>query len=356
MEFINSNTCIECHQEIVEDHYQTAHYNSFKPANKNTIKGSFKKGENTFKLNDQVTIKMISKDTNYFQQLIIRNTSSRFDQQKIDLVIGSGTRGQSYLTWDDNELSQIQASYFKPTDNWVNSPGMPKQIINSRPIFDRCLECHTTYAETISGDPKDNRYKKNNFVFGIDCQRCHGPVKEHVVFHRKHLNEKQGKFILKHNSLSRQQKLDGCALCHSGPRTEVSRKAFSFMIGDSLKKFSNPDYTEKSLTNLDVHGNQYGLLMASKCFQKSEIMDCTTCHNPHKTQKKEPGIFNQKCISCHREIKNSCNGDPIDIKKTKNNCIQCHMPMANSKSMKINILKKEEIPVQLRTHLIGIYK
>ncbi|WP_108804963.1 hypothetical protein [Aquimarina sp. Aq107] len=43
MDFIDSATCVECHAQIVEDHYKTAHFNSLQPANETTIKGSFDK-------------------------------------------------------------------------------------------------------------------------------------------------------------------------------------------------------------------------------------------------------------------------------------------------------------------------
>ncbi len=357
MEFIDSSVCIECHKQIVEDHYKTAHYNSFKLANENTIKGSFKKSSNRFRLNQNTVFNMIARDSGFYQEPIIDNQKTPFYSAKMDLVVGSGTKGQSYLMWNDNNLFQLQASYFTPTNSWINSPGAPDQLAPARPVIERCLECHTTYAQNISDKKNGNQFHRKNIVYGIDCQRCHGPVTKHIRYHKQNPTEKAAKHILKYGSLSRQQRLDACALCHSGLRVKTTERAFTFMTGDSLKKFSFPDYDETSLANLDVHGNQYGLLKASKCFQQSQTLDCTSCHNPHKNERGDFAAFNQKCIQCHTTIKNpvNCSGNKNEVEKMGNNCVQCHMPLADSKTMKIQIPESDEISVQVRTHLIGIY-
>ncbi len=358
MEFIDTSTCIECHQQIVEDHYKTAHFNSFQPANENTIKGSFEEGNNSFNLNDKVTFDFVEKDSGFYQEPVFKNQKTPFYSAKMDIVVGSGTKGQSYLMWNHTSLFQLQASYFTPTDSWINSPGAPDQLAPARPVLGRCLECHTTYAQNISENKNGNQFHRENLVYGIDCQRCHGPVKEHVKYHKQNPLEKVAKHIIKYSSLSRQQRLDACALCHSGLRTETAESAFSFMVSDTLKKFSFPDYDESSLEELDVHGNQYGLLSASECFKKSNFLDCTTCHNPHKNERGNFDSFNQKCLDCHGTSKNpiNCSSDQKEINKMSNNCIQCHMPLVKSKTMKIKTPEGDEISVDVRTHLIGIYK
>ncbi len=357
MEFIDSKVCIECHKEIVEDHLNTAHFNSFQIANKNTIKGSFEEDKNRLVLNNKESIKMVVKDSGYYQEARIGKKDQLFYNVKMDIVIGSGTKGQSYITRYQDQLFQLQASYFTPTHGWINSPGAPKRLTQARPVTERCLECHTTYAQNLSGSKKGNRFHKTNIVYGIDCQRCHGEVVEHVKYHKLNPNEKIGQHIVKYTALNRQQRLDACALCHSGLREEVSKDAFAFNVGDTLENFSMPDYDENSLNDLDVHGNQYGLLKASKCFQKSTTLDCTSCHNPHKKERGNLASFNQKCVSCHSAMSSPqvCGEDQARIREMGNNCVQCHMPLVNSNTMKIQVSSKNEVAVKVRTHLIGIY-
>ncbi len=357
MKFISHETCVECHPKIVENHLKTAHFNSFQPANTNTIKGSFKKGQHNLRLNQDVLFTMVNRDSSFYQEPIINKQKTPFYSAKMDLVVGSGTKGQSYLMWNDTQLFQLQVSYFTPTNSWINSPGAPDQLTPARPVLERCLECHTTYAQNLSGSKKGNSFHKTNIVYGIDCQRCHGEVAAHIQYHKLNPEELIPKHIIQYSTLTRQQRLDACALCHSGLRKETSQEAFGFNIGDVLENFSMPDYDEKSLNTLDVHGNQYGLLKASKCFQKSETLDCTTCHNPHKNERGQLALFNQKCISCHSTMKTpiACSGDVQKIQEMGNNCVQCHMPLADSKTMKIQIPNGDEIAVKVRTHLIGIY-
>ncbi|GAA4275541.1 cytochrome c3 family protein [Aquimarina mytili] len=357
MEFFDSAICIECHKQIVEDHLKTAHYNSLQPANANTIKGSFENDKNSFKLNEKVVFNMVAKDSGFYQEPVINTQKTPFYSAKMDLVVGSGTKGQSYLMWNNNSLFQLQASYFTPTNSWINSPGAPDQLAPARPVIERCLECHTTYAQNISGSKKGNQFHRKNIAYGIDCQRCHDTVTDHVKYHQQNPEENTARHILKYSSLSRQQRLDACALCHSGLRTKTTERAFTFMTGDSLENFSFPDYDESSLEELDVHGNQYGLLKASTCFKKSEVLDCSSCHNPHKKERGQLSLFNQKCMNCHASLNNptTCTGDKVKTQQMSNNCVQCHMPLVDSKSMKIQVKEDEEVAVKVRTHLIGIY-
>ena len=358
--FAGSQTCAQCHLNIYKTHIETAHYNSSAIANQDNIKGSFESGKNQFNLNDHIKFSMEKKNDGFYQKTLY-DSDSIINLSRIDIVIGSGTKGQTYLNWQRNELFQLQVSYWKTTDSWINSPGYTNGILAfNRPIEERCLECHTTFAESTPYYYKHNIYNKSNIMYRIDCERCHGPAAEHVNFHKKNPEVLEPKAILSYNDLNRQQKLDVCALCHSGLRTQTLNKPFTFMVGDTLNKYSVPDYDKNSLKDLDVHANQYGLLSASKCFIKSETMDCSTCHDVHKKQRNETSFFIQKCISCHsdnHEVK--CAVDPTISSANGNNCIQCHMPKNKSNSIMVQEANSSETSIpsfQVITHFIGIYE
>ena len=72
--------------------------------------------------------------------------------QRFDMVIGSGTKGQSFASWNNNHLVQLPITYFTSAGQWSNSPGYPDKIAFNRPITSRCLECHATFAEKISAE------------------------------------------------------------------------------------------------------------------------------------------------------------------------------------------------------------
>ena len=144
-------------------------------------------------------------------------------------------------------------------------------------------------------------YDHKQIIYGVDCERCHGPAAKHVKYQLQHPEEKQGKYVINPVKFTRQQKLDMCALCHSGI-WDINKSAFSFIAGDTLSKFISS--RNKSLTdtsNIDVHGNEYGLLVASKCYKMTNTLQCNTCHNTHLNQRGNLALFSQKCMSCHNK-------------------------------------------------------
>lgn len=354
--FVGSETCMECHADIYNTHLKTAHYNSGSVADSSNINGSFEEGSNTLDLKG-VEFVMRADGENFYQHTRIKNRSTEIPPSKFDIVIGSGVRGQSYLSWDNDALYQLQASYYTPTDSWVNSPGYPTYYDEPRPIRDACLKCHITFAKSVEPSPQGNRFDKSQMIYGIDCERCHGPSAKHVVYHRENPETIGAKFTLKIEDLNRQQRLDLCAQCHSGPRSIVLKgNSFSYNTGEELDQYTiNVDQGD-SQAKLDVHGNQYGLLTRSKCFKQTATMDCSTCHDPHKKERGNTSYFNAKCIGCHSKDTMLCSNTPNDNHIMNNNCISCHMPTAPSQAMMVQLYQDSlETSFNIRTHLIAIY-
>lgn len=356
-QFVGSETCMECHADISKSHLETAHFNTSAVANAENIKGSFKSGENVLDL-DQVEFTMVSERDSLYQHTRLKNRTSKIPPAKFDMAIGSGVRGQSFGTWEDDKLFQLQTSYYTPTDSWVNSPGYPSYHDNPRPIRDACLKCHVTFAKKHEQSEGGNEFHKEQMLYGIDCERCHRPSAKHVKFHRNNPEVEAAKFMMRLDSLPRQQRLDVCAQCHSGSRNQLLKgNSFSFLSGGILDNYALNSNQVTSNANLDVHGNQYGLLTESKCFKETETLDCNTCHNPHKNQRGEAENFNLKCISCHSTGTVVCAADESEVNHMGNNCIACHMPVSPSQSMTVQLNEKDSLETSfyIRTHLIGIY-
>ncbi len=353
-QFVGSETCLECHADVFNKHLETAHYNTSALADSINIKGSFKTGSNTLDLKD-VEFVMEKKGDSFYNLTRIKNRYVDYPSAKFDVVIGSGVRGQTYLTWEENQLFQLQPSYHTPSDSWINSPGYPTYNLK-RPISDACLKCHLTFATNLDSG-RSNRYDRKQMVYGVDCERCHRPAAKHVSYHRKNPDAPVSKYMMNLDSLPRQSRLDICAQCHSGLREVlVKGTPFSFLAGESLNEYSRNYKSNGQNGNLDVHGNQYGLLTNSKCFKQTNTMDCSTCHDPHKNQRGNNNYFNQKCMQCHTEAKVVCKAKSHVIQQKGNNCIACHMPTSPSKIMTAQIGQDAiETSFFIRTHLIGIY-
>jgi hypothetical protein len=356
-QFAGSSVCQNCHQEIYDSFIHTPHYLTSQPAQKKYIKGNFDEGKNIYMYNYFDKVIMEDRDSGFFQVEYYHDkekTAHRFD-----IVIGSGTRGQTYLYWQGNRLFELPVSYFTPLHTWSNSPGYPEyQPFFSRPVSGRCLECHGTYFKKISVESNGKEeYDHKQIIYGVDCERCHGPAQKHVEYQEQHPNDRQGRYVINLANFTRQQKLDMCALCHSGI-WKVNKTPFSFIPGDTLTKFlpeGSKPLTDTS--NIDVHGNEYGLLISSKCFKMTMTLQCNTCHDTHMNQRGNLSMFSQKCMNCHNnEHQNFCKMAATLGPIIKENCIDCHMPLLPSKVLSVHLEGQENpIPAMIRKHYISIY-
>ena len=227
----------------------------------------------------------------------------------------------------------------------------------------RCLECHASYIEDRPDEPQGlngvERFDKSSLVYTVDCERCHGPGAQHVNFQTNNPGIKTARFITTYASLPRARRIDLCAVCHSGNKSQMLRSTFFFKPGDTLARFKIDDFYSpmNDTSHLDVHGNQVQLLQSSKCFIYSK-MDCATCHDVHQNQRGNTAIYTQKCLGCHSTANhNYCKmATMLNAGLIKSNCIQCHMPAFASKAIiSANMDKTYNADIFVHTHHIAIY-
>jgi len=359
-QFAGSATCANCHKNIYNTHINTAHYHTSRPASAASIKGSFDKGKNSFSFDAVTRIDMEKTDSGFYQVLYLNGIKNL--ARPFDIVSGSGVKGQTSMYWYKNQLYQLPVAYFTPADEWSNSPGYPKKPLFNRAVSSRCMECHSTYINTISADDMDPvEFDHTSIIYGVDCERCHGPGAEHAAFQLQHPQATKAKYIINPSLLTRQQQLDACALCHGG-KLNKTKPSFEFITGDKLSGYFTFDSTKvPNPDSIDLHGNQYGLLRASKCFRMNETLTCNTCHNPHENERGKLEVFSQRCISCHTTNEHG-NGKickmTAELGNTINeNCIDCHMPAKASRAIAV-LLRSSNTPVSayIRSHFISIYR
>jgi nitrate/TMAO reductase-like tetraheme cytochrome c subunit len=355
--YAGSATCATCHKTIVESHVKTNHFKTSAIANASNILGSFDSGLNVFPVSPSLKVVMEKKAEQFFEISVGNGEVQR--REPIDIIVGSGANGQSYESWQNKSLVQLPISYFTSANQWCNSPGHFFSVIYDRPITSRCIECHATFAEKISEqNTMPEEFDKGRMILGVDCERCHGPAAKHVEYQQQHPLEKTAKYVINPASFTRQQSLDLCSLCHRAG-LQGKEPSFTFTAGNKLADFFKIDTSAAASSDIDVHGNQYGLLSQSKCFKKSGTITCLTCHNTHENQTGATGYFSQKCMSCHNDqhpgallckVKNAT--DEI----IKNNCTSCHMPKLASSAIAVVLHGEDKItPAMIHTHLIKVY-
>lgn len=349
-QYAGAETCIQCHKNISDNYTHSNHFKTSATVIFDSLKKALLNTKTSVGFPNGHIVKLEESGNGIFQTET--NGDSKLASEKMDMVFGSGEKAATFGYWKGEQLFQLPLTYLSGLHLWTNSPGFPiNHPYFTRPIISRCFECHSSYVYHYNENTKPleitEKFKANTIVYGIDCERCHGPAKQHVDFHKEHPTEKNANFIVSIKSLSRTQQSDLCGTCHSG--NPVSLKSiFAFTPGDSLSNYYM--YYPGSFTNPDVHGMQMQLLQQSACYKKSTLT-CLTCHNPHKSEEKAQATFLATCMSCHQHSAHS-----TQMVAEKKNCITCHMPLRASKSLDFNnSTENKSIPYKLRTHRIAIY-
>ena len=297
--YAGSAACLKCHKNVCDSFFHTAHALTSRPADISSVKGSFVPPNNVYSYGPGMDVVMERRDSGLYQVATIegRKVAHRFD-----ITIGSGRKAQTYLTWAGDTAKQLPVSYLVYTNSWANSPSFPEHLIwFNRMIPVRCFECHSSYIQkkpTIRIDAFHalDQFDRTKVVYGIDCERCHGPGAEHAAYQEAYPADKQARYIRSYASLNRLQRMDLCGVCHSGSH-EMSKSAFRFKPGDTLSNFYYAEsHVIQKPSAMDVHGNQYQLLIGSKCYLKSSTLVCTSCHAPHAMERDNLAAFSQRCI------------------------------------------------------------
>lgn len=356
--YTGARSCEKCHQKIYDLYLANAHYTTTRPGDEASIHGFT--GSDTFKFNNKLGV-AVEKQNNALYQVSYINGKAT-ESRSFDIVFG-GRKAETYLYWKGNQLYQLPLSYFIGLHAWANSPGYTNDKIDfNRLIGKRCLECHSSYIKELPNISQSISpqiaFDKSSLIMGIDCERCHGAGADHVNFHSRYAGRKQGEFISAYKALTRLQKVDMCAVCHSGNSSSMARSTFEFTPGAAFSTFKDPSFYHKKIdsASLDVHGNQTQMLQSSKCYIRSN-MDCTTCHDPHAQQTQSLAIYTQKCLACHRNAETELH-KKVNITATTiiNRCINCHLPLRPSKTITVQTMrKKNDVPYFARSHHIAVY-
>ncbi|HET7442812.1 MAG TPA: multiheme c-type cytochrome [Terriglobales bacterium] len=348
--YIGDDACRSCHQEKVETFHETAHHLTSRLPSKTSIAGSFSPGSNTLPTaNPNLLFKMEATEQGFFQSAVVgRPPNLTTHSEPFGVVIGSGRKGQTYLYWKEQQLFQLPVSYWTELNEWVNSPGYQDGTADfNRRVPPRCLECHASYFHSLA--PPVNRYSKTDFVLGIACERCHGPAAGHVTRSRQS-SPASGETIINPAKLPRDRQLDLCALCHAGPGEPALAPAFSFVVGNRVDDYLQLEPIDPDAP-LDVHGNQVGLLKKSRCFQESNSMTCSTCHDVHKPQR-DLAAMSDRCLSCHKA--DSCGMRAKMGRQILGKCVDCHMPNQPTQQI-ISTVTGRKVQPKVRNHWIKVY-
>jgi predicted CXXCH cytochrome family protein len=261
-------------------------------------------------------------------------------ETEVQYVIGSGTRGYSYLSERGGFLFQTPISWFSQKHLWGLSPGFTPARFPGRPISGECLFCHANRTrprpDTVNG------YETPIFQgHAIGCERCHGPGERHVR-ERGDALAVEGPIDetifnpskRKHGGRIEPALRDAvCEQCHLSGETRVlhrGRDLYDFRPAMSVQQFWAV-FVRDRREGRDKAVNHVEQMHQSLCYQRStgaDKLECVSCHNPHEkiAGPKRVPYYRARCLECHEQ--HGCSlPRPERLRANKeDSCIDCHMP------------------------------
>ncbi len=266
-------------------------------------------------------------------------------------VLGSGTRGRSYLVERDGYLFQSPISWFAQQQRWDLSPGYGSERLFDRPIKAECLFCHANDANAVSDTIC--RYTRPIFrQHAIGCERCHGPGELHVASRGGDVAGGIDPTIVNPRHLEPALREAVCQQCHLQGQLRVQRRGrdvFDFRPGLPLQLFWSVFVRIPKLAEEYKAVGHVEQMHVSRCFQASQgRLGCTSCHDPHAPpeEAKRVAFYRDRCLTCHGE--RACTLDPAERRRTQgdDSCVACHMPRAPNSDIVHTAITDHRIPRQ----------
>jgi tetratricopeptide (TPR) repeat protein len=329
------NSCAACHPNIAQTYRKTGMARSFhRPTPENTGQSLYyHKASDTY-------YEMVQRDGLYFQ----RQYQTGFDgkpanlrETEIDFVLGSGNHVRSYLhrTAQNTLILLPLAWYAEKGGYWAMNPGYdrPDHQALRRSVSYDCMFCHNAYPEIPASDNARATPVFSGVPEGIDCQRCHGNGDRHASLAGKGSNlDAIRSAIVNPSRLAVERQMEVCMQCHlettssSLPASIVryERGPFSYKpsepLGDFILHFDHAPGKGHD-DKFEITGSVYRL-RKSQCFLKSNgALKCTTCHDPHDTQRAD---YTGACRQCHAQTFDRL---VVAGRHTASaDCVGCHMP------------------------------
>ncbi len=257
-------------------------------------------------------------------------------EDEVQLAIGSGGRGRSYVVDHDGFLVQSAVSWFAEAGVWDLSPGFGRSLAAGLPVQPNCLFCHCNTAEPVEGTVSRYRHVEN--IATIGCERCHGPGQLHVArWEGGAAPAGPDDTIVNPGRLEPALREAVCQQCHLTTKYRVLRRGrgpFDYRPGLPLHEFWSVFVHAPELAEDRRHASRPEQMAASRCFQASGgKLGCVSCHDPHATPEPAARVafYRDRCLRCHQET--SC-GLPVADRRQRDaqdSCAACHMPRQGSR-------------------------
>lgn len=337
--YAGAEACAKCHAGIQHEWAESRHDKMMQPATKQSVEGDFAQG------------KLVLRGSTYLLQysngaysITESDLTGKAWQHRVQYTLGN-RRIQHYLTtlpdgrivlipptWDN-----IRKKWFHDLDihNPEEAPGSPFQVWNKT-----CYSCHVSREEK-NFDLQRFRYRTTWQDLGINCERCHGPGREHIANAATAANADARAAakgtIVNFARLDSARSTMVCAQCHSfrdiyADGFQAGANYYDFFLPVMeyrLPESEDPAYWPDGRTRW--LSNEALGLWQSECFLKGGAT-CVTCHSrPHNTDIDRNAQLrpdnNTLCARCHTAIAAQISAHSHHTAHSSgSSCVECHMP------------------------------
>lgn len=343
--YVGTAACSKCHVEISRHWEHSLHGEMMRPARTTTVEGDFTQGKIVLHAS---TYLLRQQSGNYF--ITESDLTGTPQEHKVEYTLGRH-RVQHYLTTlADGRIIVLPPTWDNVGRKWIHDVdlGNPEEdpAVEIQTWNKTCYSCHVS-GEKKNFNTEQLRYATTWQDFGVSCERCHGPGKEHVAAARAKLTNSDrvaaadksaiDKSIVNPAKLDPTRSTMVCAQCHSFRDIYVD----DFKPGSTYYDYFLPVMEHRLPDSNDPAywpdgrprwlSNEVIALWQSQCFLKGGA-SCVTCHSEahdinvdHNPQlRAENGKL---CLRCHtriaaRVVAHTHHGQ----NSAGSSCLACHMP------------------------------
>ncbi|MFN7934909.1 MAG: tetratricopeptide repeat protein [Bryobacteraceae bacterium] len=331
--YVDAKVCAGCHAEIAKNYSRSGMAQAFYRATPDRMqRENWTKGNEFFHAPSERYYRMSARDGKYFLRRWQKEPGGAEEnvlEAEIHYVMGSGNAVRSYLhQTPQGRLAEMPVAWYAEKGGYfAMSPGYdrPDHQGFRRKISTDCMFCHNAYPANRNVTPASEPVFAGKLPEGIDCQRCHGPGRDHVEAATAGKKDAARTAIVNPARLPADRSFEVCMQCHLETTSlplpnsllRFGRGAFSYDVGKPLVEFAlHFDHGEGRKDKFEIVSSVYRLRQ-SACFLKSGKMQCTTCHDAHRPAREDAARIQKACQQCHAESLQHAKGG---------GCASCHMP------------------------------
>jgi len=312
-QYVGSETCGRCHQDMVAAQRNTPMAHAVKPATADAFTNmprlmQFRTGTYDYSVSQTAT------GAEY-----ATTNGQQSASAALTWVFGDRQFGDTFLYQRNGIYFESRVSYYRALNGLDLTTGrtrfQPSRIdtaLGRRMSPDEpplCFGCHSTASST------DGQFHPERLIPGVSCEACHGPGAQHVAQMSLEHDARTSTLIFNPARLSPADSVDFCGACH---RTSVD-VSLSFITGIFNLRF--PAYR----------------LEQSRCWGNGDArLTCTACHDAHKPRVQNAAFYDKVCLSCHSPASGAAKDRAHTVgtcKVSTHECVSCHMPKYTIPSM-----------------------